>query len=261
MFALTDTFHPLDVNAVVANMPTIRASHGASTVSEEYAHVSTLDVINRMIEEGFALHHAQVARVRSEAKRGYEKHLLRFRRVDAPTTGEGVPEIVMVNGHSGDTSFGLFGGFIRFICSNGLVVGTVFGSIRVRHIGALTLDKVIDGSYRVMSDFDLISDRIEAYRAKQLSSDAIAAFEHDATRIRLGDAFDKREATNRLPVLNTARRVADTGSDLWSTFNRVQENVMSPQRGSRMRRLSGIGSSVKINRDLFDLADRYLEAA
>jgi hypothetical protein len=59
------------------------------------------------------------------------------------------------------------------------------------------------------------------------------------------------------------RRMADTGSDLWQTFNRVQENVIrgglpartATGKHTRTREVQGIDQSVKLNRALWVLAE------
>ena len=71
------------------------------------------------------------------------------------------------------------------------------------------------------------------------------------------------EARRGETQLLAPRRTADAGSDLWSTFNRVQENIvqggltMKSTNGRRMstRAVAGIDSSVKVNRALWMLAE------
>ena len=67
-------------------------------------------------------------------------------------------------------------------------------------------------------------------------------------------------------------RAADQGMDLWSTLNVVQENVIRGRqtgwvlddRGRRARRVStrainGIGQSVNLNREIWNLGEQLLE--
>jgi hypothetical protein len=67
--------------------------------------------------------------------------------------------------------------------------------------------------------------------------------------------------------MNRARRGDDTGSDLWTTLNRVQENsIRGGLRGvtrdangrrqvRRTREVTGIDQDVKLNRALWTLAE------
>jgi len=69
------------------------------------------------------------------------------------------------------------------------------------------------------------------------------------------------------------RRSEDNGNDLWRTFNRIQENALrggmkarnaTDEMGRRGRRVStrevkGIDQDVKLNRALWQLAERMAE--
>ncbi len=63
------------------------------------------------------------------------------------------------------------------------------------------------------------------------------------------------------------RRLADQGSDLWTTFNRVQENVMRggldartrTNRRTSTRAVQGINQGVKLNRAMWVLADAMMK--
>lgn len=66
----------------------------------------------------------------------------------------------------------------------------------------------------------------------------------------------------------TCRRADDAKDDLWSVFNRIQENVLrgglsrrSPTgRLVRSRRITSIREDVRLNGALWDLAEGMLEA-
>ena len=68
--------------------------------------------------------------------------------------------------------------------------------------------------------------------------------------------------------LLTCRRVQDTGDDLWSVFNRVQENLLvgglsgwsASGRLTRTRRITSIREDVRLNGRLWDLAAEALAA-
>jgi len=255
-----DHANPLNIDDVFAAFPTLSRTHGAPSTGETYKHIPTADIVRDLTGNGFALHSVTVSRTRKADRIGYEKHMLRFRKIDATVTSDGAPEIVWTNSHDGSSSWKAFAGYIRFICSNGLIAGSILDAVTVRHSGANVSSKVIDGTYRVLDNLHMVTDRVDAYRAKQLSDDAIASFVETAQRIRLGDAFDARRDAGKLPTLDYVRRAEDAGSDLWSVFNRVQENVIRPMRGNRLRSITAIDANVKLNRQLFDAADALLAA-
>jgi len=65
-----------------------------------------------------------------------------------------------------------------------------------------------------------------------------------------------------------ARRAADAGSDLWSVYNVVQENLIqggvlkraAGGRLTRTRKVRAIREDVRINTGLWAIAERYLQA-
>ena len=89
----------------------------------------------------------------------------------------------------------------------------------------------------------------------------------------LGLRYDE-SAPIQADKLLTVRRNADQGSDLWTVFNRVQENTTqggfryrtesvpgdaSTTRRSRTREVKGIDQNTKLNRALFSLAAKMAE--
>ena len=91
-----------------------------------------------------------------------------------------------------------------------------------------------------------------------LGQDEQQAFAKAALQLRWGD--DAPINTNRLLA---AHRHEDVKGDLWTTFNRVQENMLKggvPGRSSTGRRtttraVGGVNENVKLNKALWTLAD------
>ena len=77
--------------------------------------------------------------------------MLRMRRPDQITDGEAA-EVIIVNSHDGTTSYQMFAGLIRFVCTNSMIAGTQFQEVRVPHKGNIQ-DQIIEGAYTVAQDF------------------------------------------------------------------------------------------------------------
>ena len=61
--------------------------------------------------------------IRKEARRGFQKHLIRFRRAEQmQTLDEWNVELVLLNSHDTGCAYQLHAGIFRRICSNGLVL-------------------------------------------------------------------------------------------------------------------------------------------
>jgi len=67
--------------------------------------------------------------------------------------------------------------------------------------------------------------------------------------------------------ISTPRRFEDRGNDLWTTFNRIQENLMRGglsghnRNGRRLttRPIAGVSENVRLNRALWTLTERMAQ--
>jgi hypothetical protein len=78
-----------------------------------------------MRENGWVPVRAQEQSIRTEARRGFQKHIVRFARLQPLQTWEKnqvPPEIVLVNSHDKSSAYQLHCGLFRLVCSNGMVV-------------------------------------------------------------------------------------------------------------------------------------------
>lgn len=247
--------------------PSVFASAPHASRSERYAYIPTVDVLNGLEREGFHVVKAMQSRSRIPGKAEFTKHMLRLRHestADLVTVGESIPEVVLINSHDGTSAYQLLAGLFRLVCSNGMVVAdSLVGSLKVQHSGNVTA-KVIEGSFKVLENTGKAVDAARSWSGIELSDDEALAFAQGAHTIRFG-----AEDTTINPVrLLAARRQDDVGSDLWRTFNRVQENVIrgglqglnaTGTRRVSSRAIRGIDGDVRLNTALWQLAERMAE--
>ena len=139
--------------------PSVFATHPHDSRSDRYAYVSTAAVVAGLRAEGFAPVKVVTSRVRDESKKGFEKHMIRFRRSEGglvtARVGDTFPEVVLINSHDGSTCYNLAAGLFRLVCSNGLIVAdSELSSVKIKHNGSNIVDDVIEGSYRVLGEAD-----------------------------------------------------------------------------------------------------------
>ena len=170
-------------------------------------------------------------------------------------------EIVIVNSYNGRSSFQFLVGIFRVVCTNGLIAGETFDTIKVKHIG-LTQDDVIEASYKVLETAPRIAGAIDTMKSIELNRGEKHVFARSALQLM----YD--EPANESPIsaadLLVPRRTDDTRSDLWTTFNVVQENVTrggikgrSVKSGRRIttRPVKSIDRDVKLGRALWTLTE------
>ena len=223
-------------------------------------------VLAELRKEGFQPFMACQTRVRDEGKREHTKHMLRLRHA-SQINGAEANEIILLNSHDGTSSYQMLAGMFRFVCSNGLVCGDTVADVRVPHKGDVA-GSVIEGAYEVLHGFDRAQESRDAMRAITLDAGESEVFARAALSLKYDDP-DKPAPITESQIL-MPRRFDDRRPDLWSVFNRTQENLTkgglsgrsANGRCQRTRAVQGIDSDVRLNRALWLLADglRQLKA-
>ena len=240
--------------------PSIFAEAAHDSRSTRYTYIPTSTILDGLRKEGFQPFAVTQTRVRDEGKRDFTKHMLRLRHASQIADTE-ANEIILLNSHDGTSSYQMLAGMFRFVCSNGLVCGNTVSDVRVPHKGQI-MDNVIEGAYDVLDGFGLVRELRDDMRAISLRPAEAEIFARTALTLKYEPDPVKPAPITESQIL-APRRSADTGTDLWTTFNRVQENLVrgglparnAAGRRTRTREVQGIDQSVKINRALWLLAD------
>ncbi|RZI67946.1 MAG: DUF945 domain-containing protein [Pseudomonas sp.] len=240
--------------------PSIFAEAAHDSRSARYTYIPTSTILDGLRKEGFQPFAVTQTRVRDEGKRDFTKHMLRLRHASQIADTE-ANEIILLNSHDGTSSYQMLAGMFRFVCSNGLVCGNAVSDVRVPHKGQI-MDNVIEGAYDVLDGFGLVRELRDDMRAISLQPAEAEIFARTALTLKYEPDPVKPAPVTESQIL-APRRSADTGTDLWTTFNRVQENLVrgglparnAAGRRTRTREVQGIDQSVKINRALWLLAD------
>ncbi|WP_373226710.1 DUF932 domain-containing protein [Enterobacter cloacae complex sp. ESBL7] len=252
---------PLTHEELHQHVPSVFGEDKHASRSERYSYIPTITLLENLQREGFQPFFACQSRVRDPDRREHTKHLLRLRRA-GQINGQHVPEIIILNSHDGASSFQLLPGIFRSVCTNSLVCGQSFGEIRVPHRGDI-VGKVIEGAYEVVGVFDQVEEKREAMETLLLPPPAQQAFARAALTYRFGEEHQPVTATQIL----TPRRYEDRQDDLWTTYQRLQENLLkgglpgrtAKGKRSHTRAVNGIDGDVKLNRALWVMAESLLE--
>lgn len=238
--------------------PSILATEAHESRGERYAFIPTIEVLDGLRAEGFHPFEVRQTKVRDIGKREHTKHMVRLRHVDtAHGVGKEVPEIILINSHDGSSSYQLLSGIFRMVCSNGLIAGDVHNDVRVRHSGNVVND-VIEGSFEVLQNLQQVTGSIDAMRAVELTDQEQLLLAGSAIQLRWGD-----QSPVKPHQLVAARRYEDRKPDLWTAFNRIQENLVkggvsgrgATGRRTTTREVGGVNENVKLNRALWQLAE------
>lgn len=251
---------PIPDEKLRAIAPSIFAEAKHESRSERYSYIPTSVVLTGLRKEGFEPFMVCQTRVRNESKREFTKHMLRLRHASQINDTE-ANELILLNSHDGSSSYQMLGGVFRFACSNGLVIGDTLADVRIPHKGQI-VDRVIEGAYEVQDVFEKVRVQRDSMRALTLEPAEAEVFARAALTLKYEPDPTKPAPITESQLLEPRRR-ADMGADLWSTFNRVQENVIrggliartTNGRRQRTREVQGIDQNVKVNRALWTLAE------
>lgn len=266
----------LELDHIRSEIPSIFAEEKHTSRSEKFTFIPTSDVLQGLMREGFVPVEVSQGGSRIEGKAAFTKHSIRLRLAqNAPAiVGKGdalYPEIMLFNAHDGTSSYKLTPAAYRVLCANGLVSSQSLGEQKVPHKGEVVRE-VIEGAFRVVERLPQVIDTAKAWGGVNLSRDEQMLFAETAAALRWEPEEVDGQRVRSAPVsadqLLSVRRIDDAGSDLWRTFNRVQEAmikggdryVQRDEQGRRkarrtVRPVNGVDDNRRINQALWALTE------
>jgi hypothetical protein len=233
--------NPLTIEQIAEATPSVLAEGRHHSRSEKYTFISTRELLEGMMKEGFQVFEVRQGGSKYEDKRAFTKHMIRFRhaRDVGPTgqyyshgigafgkhakVGDSIQEIIITNSHDGTSAWEAFSGWFRIACLNGLIVADIKRenvSVKIPHKGNV-LNDVVDASFKVIDSAKDQAARIEHMQSVPLSLGQQRAFAMAAADLRWED-----EAPVGPDRILEVRREADMRPNVWNTFNVVQENLV-----------------------------------
>lgn len=258
----------LSESEIMRRAPSVFATAPSDSTSDKYLFIPTIEIVRAMIKEGYAVTHASQSRCKDIDGQDKVKHMLRYRKKDA-VTGElakfadGLStEIVQINSHNGLTANSFNLGAFRQVCSNGMIAFDLLAKESVTHRD-YNIDRVIEAQYRILENEPKLIESIQTMKAVTLSTDEKRAFATAA----IATKWDEEQTKPAIESLLRARRMGDQGSDLWTTFNVIQENMIrgglrtqsvdvnGQTRRNSTREVTAVGENKRLNQALWTLAD------
>jgi hypothetical protein len=260
-------------NITLSSAPVTTETH-IEGLTPRYSHISTSRIADTLRQAGWEFSDGTTRRARTPERAAHAAHVLRFRNANVPTVNGNIVEAVLLNSHDGSTAFELGFGIYRIACANGLVVRTAtVGSVRLVHSG-LNLDNVFTAARNLADRAPEVASTIERWSGTQLDHDLALQMSSRMAKARWGSRFVEAD-------LLSPRRMEDTTTDLWTTFNRVQESVIRGGMDVTLRRnlhvqdgtvdgvtiesqttrkataIRGALKQMRLNQDLFAIASEY----
>lgn len=268
----------LSTDEIREQAPVIFAGGPTREVSERYVYADTPTIINDMDKLGWKVRQVGQRKARKEDTT-FSPHFVRFANPDYRIKGNGgdysFPELIMHNRYDGLGSATFQSGIFRLVCSNGMVIATErFGEFKLSHRGysfsemrGMITNRVasIEEQVAIMNDMKDTELIKEQQRHLALQGLMIRGQVADKDKSKYAGLID----TLTLDEILDPQRDADRGSDLWTTFNRVQENITNGNfrvqlginaKVRKGRAITSFERDLEFNKGLFTAATELLPA-
>ena len=227
-------------------------------------YINTLPILSSLQEKGWELKYGRDLRNKNSKKPTFHRFHLHHPDLKMNETNskhfksKSFAQINVVNSCDGKSPLQLNIGAYRQICSNGLMGWSSVHNMKIKHNS--------DGFGRIESALNKINDygqsMIDTFKSFQnviLTSNQLKELTNEALKIRFGDT------NSDAMQLNHIRRNEDVGDDLWTIFNRIQENLTSStllinENGQLVNRgrITSTSEDIKVNTQLTALAASYV---
>jgi len=254
-------FIPLnnDINKLSAFIPSLDSGWRANQrINSKPFMVESIDAVREFQRQGWNITGALENRGKN---RKIDNHFIKmehpdFRILNKKGQTEAVATMNIQNSCNGSKPMELDLGAYRLVCSNGAVAHTSYSNAKVPHSekGQYNLQEILcDLGIRTQG----VMDEFNKLKNSNLSPAQAMAMATDAATLRFG----RNHRIDVEQLLNTVRD-EDRGDDVWTVFNRIQENLTQPQRifdetGKLLGGVSNANEDTRINKELFQLAHAY----
>jgi len=239
-----------DINKAIAFATTLDSNNikNVQRIKQKPFYIETLDVVQQLQNEGWQLKGVAEQRGanRKISSNYAQLHHPDFAVLNKKGKTEAFASITVSNSCNGAKSLEMNLGAFRLVCSNGAIRFDRAAESKIKHteINYRDLPQIIAN---MNNKAMILADEINEMKRKQLSFDDMKKFAFEAARLRFDDV--SKIDINELLQVN---RIEDEGNDVWTVFNRLQENLTHD--------VKNFNQDILLNQRLFALADQYAMA-
>lgn len=261
MITTKNSFIPLnnDLNKLQVFIPSLdKGWRDNQRIKSKDFQIETLDAIEGFQKEGWSINGAYEQRGKD---RRISSHIIKMQHPDFGIKNhkgqtEAIATLNISNSCNGAKPLEMDLGAFRQVCSNGLMAHTSYSHERASHTqkGFFSLPDIMS---RLNSKVSNVMEEFNKLKSVELDPAKAMSLAVSAAELRFG----KDHGINAAQLLNVIRE-EDEGNDLWSVFNRIQENVTQSSRifNPEGRLITGINDPYedkRVNKELFQLAHAY----
>lgn len=254
-------YDPISNDMIAKIAPSTAATRPMAGASEKYDFIPTLEAVDLIRGAGWQPYQASQAATRLDSKKGFQRHVVKF-SMGQELMGDNSERIdlVLMNSHDRGTAFKIFMGIFRIACSNGLIVGDLAMSFTHKHVN-FDQSEFIKSVRYIEDNSQKIAEKVHDYKQIKMDRNESGIYTKAAAQLISDNPEEISQSS-----LSRPRRFGDRKDDLWTLFNRTQENIIKggvmrtglTENGRRKRRTKGvssIGRDIKLNKALWTLTD------
>lgn len=243
-----------DLNKAKAFANTLDPNYIQKTqrIKQKEFYIPTIEVIQKLQNEGWMIN--GVDEQRNNKSRKITNNYVQMTHPDfAVKNSKGKDEayssITLSNSCSGDQPLQMSLGAYRMICSNGAIAFMEDAeSERIKHteINYRDLDRFIQSMNGKAQN---VIAQLNTWKQKDMTFEQMRKLAYNAARLR----FNETDENFNPDALLRVNRVEDEGNDVWTVFNRIQENLTHDVKDKP--------TDIWLNQQLFDLAGNEMTYA
>ena len=244
----------LDVNNII----------NVQKITQPPFYIPTLDVVEMLQNEGFQLKGVAEHRGKNKKVSSHylDLHHPDFKMYDRKGNIESLFTVKLSNSTNGNTAMKIQPGAFRYVCINNMMHRD-YAEANIKHneAGYSKLPQIIN---QLTNQAEKYLDSFRNFKNVILTAEQANALARDAYRIKFGGDYEidradyvsslrasqidpKRE--EKVLQLLKVNRIEDEGDDLWTVFNRIQENLTG--------NVTNMKEDIKLNQQLFTLANEF----
>jgi hypothetical protein len=237
-----------DLNKAIAFANTLDNNNirNVQRIKQKEFYIPTLDIVTKLQDEGWQL--SGVAEQRGKNRKTSNNYVQLQHPDFAIKNNKGKDEaytsITISNSCNGAQPLQMSLGAYRMVCANGLIMFDEFAEHeKIKHVEVnyRDLDRFV---ISMNSKANKLLTEVNEMKQKGLSIEDMRKLAREAASLR----YDNLDEIN-IDSLFAANRVEDESNDLWTVFNRIQENLTHD--------ITNMKEDIKINQQLFTLAETF----
>jgi hypothetical protein len=237
-----------DLNKAIAFANTLDNNNirNVQRIKQKEFYIPTLDVITKLQDEGWKI--SGVAEQRGKNRKITSNYVQLqhpdFAVQNSKGKNEAFTSITLSNSCNGNRPLQMSLGMFRQVCTNGLIRFDQHAETeKIRHIevNARDLDRFV---VSMNGKADKLLTEVNEMKHKGLSIEDMRKLAREAASLR----YTNLDEIN-IDDLFAVNRVEDESNDLWTVFNRIQENLTHD--------VKNMSEDIRLNQQLFSLVENF----